>query len=686
LTGALVVAAAYVGAQDTPITPTRFDEAIVQLVAQLMQRDHLSKPRIDDEVSRKWFKNFVDMLDPLKQYFLKADVDEFAKQADNLDDLMRKGDLGFAKTVFERYLQRSDERLDDATELLKTKPDFTVDESMVDDAKRLDWPADRAEARDRMRKYVKLMLLQRKIEGEDLDKATQQLLVRFKDRNRFYHQFDISELLEVYLTAMTTVMDPHSSYMGARNLEDMMNNTLNLSLEGIGASLTVEDGFPVVKEVVPGGAADRDGRLQEEDKILGKLNEDGSRDSFVGKKLADVVRKIRGPKGTKVQIVVQPAGSQEEKTYELTRERIELATEHAKAQVIKVQTDLRAEPVKMGVLRIPGFYGDTDAMLKGDPNPVSVTRDCRKYLEGFKKDGVDVVLVDLRGNGGGLLSEAIDLSGLFIDQGPVVQVRYPGGRKHLDDDNPGTSWDGPMAVLIDKASASASEIFAGVIKDYSRGLIIGDESSYGKGTVQQILHLNELIARGGKDVPKLGALKLTIQQFYRPNGESTQVHGVKPDIHIPSARDHADFGEGKNDSALTFDKLVPLAHDLYNLVPEPLVSKLSGRSSDRRGSDPKFQEDDKYIAKLIERKARHEVSLNEAKFREETRRDELADGEEHPKKRGRFSPDEGWKADDYYNKEVAQIVADYLILGQPILVAAPVRVPNPGEDLAPQVP
>ncbi len=687
LTGALVLAVAVVGAQEPELQPTKFDQAIVQIVAQLMQRDHLSKPEINNDVSRKWFSNYIELLDPLKQYLLKADIDEFSKNAERLDDLMREGDLNFAKDVFARYLKRADERLEDTLEILKTKPDFTVDETIVDDAKRLEWPADRADARERIRKYVKLMLLQRKVDGEDLDKATQQLVVRFKDRNRFYHQFDVSELLEVYLTAMTTVMDPHSSYMGARNLEDMMTNTLNLSLEGIGASLTVEDGFPVVKEVVPGGAADRDGRLHEEDKIIGKENDDGTRESFIGKKLADVVRKIRGPKGTKVKVVVQPAGSQEEKVYELTRERIELATEHAKSQVLEIKTPLRPEPVKVGVLSVPGFYGDTDALIRGDDNAVSVTRDVRKFLYDFKQNGVDIVLVDLRGNGGGLLSEAIDMSGLFIDKGPVVQVRYPDGRKHLDDDDAGTAWDGPMAVLIDKASASASEIFAGVIKDYARGLVIGDESTYGKGTVQQILHLNELIANGRKrDVPKLGALKLTIQQFYRPNGESTQVSGVKPDVHIPSTRDHADFGEGKNDSALTYDKLAPLAHDMYNRVSEKLVTELNERSAARRKDDSKFQEDARFIAKMIERKARHEISLNEEKFRAESRRDEFDEEAEKPKKRGRFSPDEGWKADDYYNKEVAQIVADYLILGKPVLLAAPTRVSNPGEDLPVQVP
>lgn len=690
LAGVLVVsAAAFVGAQAPAVKPSPIDEVTSEIVAQLMEKGHLSKPTINDEISKKWFENYFEMLDPLKYNFTQADIDEFKPFETQLDDLVDQGDLSFAKKVFDRYLERSNERLAQVNEILKEEPDFTKDESIVDDPKRLSWPKDDAEARERLRKLVKLDLLQKKVDGTDDAEAAEQIAIRYKDRNRYFRLFDMSDLLEVYLSAMTTVVDPHSSYMNAKTLEDMIGQGLHLSLEGIGASLVIEDGYPVVKEIVPGGAADKDGRLQPEDRIIGIEKEDGTREEFVEKKLSDIVRKIRGPKGTQIRLIIRPAGTKEEKIYELTREKIELVNDHAKAEVIEAKTDAREEPVKIGVIRLPAFYGDTLAVLQGDPNAVSATRDVRKFLKDFKEQDVEVVIMDLRGNGGGLLQEAITLSGLFIDEGPVVQVREAAGRKHLDDEDEGTAWDGPMAVLIDKVSASASEIFAGVIKDYSRGLIIGDSSTYGKGTVQSIVPLNEQLGRAGSRLPNLGGLKLTIQQFYRPNGESTQIHGVKPDLHIPSTRDHLDVGEGRSDSALEFDKVPALAHDLYNRVPSDLLQKLRDRSEVRRDESEKFQKDEEFIERLIDRKARHQLSLNLETYKAETRADEItAEGVKKldKNKKGRHADAPAWDADDYYNQEVARIVADYVTLGQRILLAAPTRVANSGEDLPAQVP
>ena len=284
-------------------------------------------------------------------------------------------------------------------------------------------------------------------------------------------------------------------------------------------------------------------------------------------------------------------------------------------------------------------------------------------------------MVDLRGNGGGLLQEAITLSGLFIDKGPVVQVKEASGVKHHDDEEEGTAWDGPLVVLIDRLSASASEIFAGVIKDYGRGLIIGDASTFGKGTVQSIVPINDHLR--SRDIPNLGALKLTIQQFYRANGESTQIRGVAPDIHIPSLADQSDFSEGKMDNALKFDKVPPLPHDMYNRVPADLVARLEARSGERRKANPKFQKRDEMIKKFVERKARHTISLNEEKFRAEfiadddpeKKEDEKAKKEKAKKK---YREHLAWES-DFYNDEVVNIVADYLTLGSKALASAPVR-------------
>ena len=456
-------------AQAPALNPTPADQRTVQIVATLLERSHFSKPTINDEISRKWCRNYIKILDPRKYYFVKADIDEFLKSENDLDDTIATGNLDFEKKVFDRFLVRSDERLANALEVLDQKPDFALEESLVDDPERIDYPADAAEARDRLRKYIKLELLSAKIGKIDDAEARKNLVIRYRDLNRTNAQLDSVEVLERYLTALTTVIDPHSNYMGPKELEDMLNQRIRLTLDGIGASLLSIDGYPVVQDVVAGGAADKDGRLQPEDKIVGVVLPDGTRESFVEKKLQDSVRKIRGPRGTKVSIVVVPADTKEEKVYELTRQRIDLADEKAKGQVVEFKVAGSDTPKKYGILHVPSFYGNSDGVLNGDPDAASVTRDCRNLLQGFKQQGVDAVVVDLRGNPGGLLDEAVSLSGLFIDKGPVVQVRETQSVTHQDDEEEGTAWDGPMAVIIDHYCASASEILAGVIKDYGPG-------------------------------------------------------------------------------------------------------------------------------------------------------------------------------------------------------------------------
>ena len=668
--------AAIVGAQ-APARSPEVDQLTSQLVVGLLEKNHLSHPAIDDELSKKWARNYLESLDPQKYYFEKGDIDEFLARDTTLDDAIKRGNVDYAKEVFDRFLKRHDERLATIKELLAEKPDFAADETIVDDPKSLDFPADAKDARERWRKRLKLDLLQLRLNKvEDAD-AIKQLTVRYRDRNRFWHQFDATDLLELYLTSLTTTVDPHTSYMAPRTLDDLMNVSIKLTLSGIGASLQSEDGYAIVKEIVPGGAADKDGRLNPEDKIIGIEKEDGTVDDLVEKKLSDVVGKIRGDVGTKVKLVVQPADSKEHKTYELTRQKIDLKDSRAKSLIVEVKAD-GDRTIKVGVIDLPSFYGDSEARRRGDPDAVSATEDCRRFLEEFKEKGVDAVLVDLRRNGGGLLPEAISLSGLFIDHGPVVQVREASGTRHLDDDDEGTAWEGPMAVLISHQSASASEIFAGVIKDYARGLIIGDSSTFGKGTVQSIVLLNEQVRRGA-NLPKLGALKLTIQQFYRANGESTQIRGVVPDIHIPSVLDQIEgLAEGKMDHALKFDKVEPLPHDSYNRVPAVLVEQLEARSWDRRKASAKFQKNEESIKKLVERKARHAISLNEEKFRAEVV-DEDSDGDESkPKPKDKDKPRKrlhdrpAWES-NFYNDEVMAILKDYLTLGSKALAAAPVR-------------
>jgi carboxyl-terminal processing protease len=677
LMAVLALMAVIVGAQAPAPQPE--DQETARVVVDLLERGHMARPAINDEIAVKWCDNFIKDLDPGKYYFLKADVDEFKKEGKTLDDQIRDGNIEFARKVFERYLQRQDERFKTSMELLDQKHDFTVDEYITDDPEKIDYPATLAEANERLRKKVKFDLLFTKV-VDDVDdaEAVRKWKIRCKDRNRQAHQVDTGELMEIYLSSLTKTFDPHTSYLGPKNLEDMLNQQLHLRLEGIGASLRSEDGYAVVTEIVPGMAADRDGRLQPEDKIIGIEKEDGEVIDLVEKKLNDVVRHIRGPRGTKVRLVVQPDGTKEKRIYEITRETIELKEQHAKSKVIESKSSDGKE-LQIGVINLPAFYGDTVAILRGDRDAVSATGDCRRILNEFRANGVDAVVFDLRGNGGGLLEEAKTLSGLFIDTGPVVQVKEVFGVKHLDDDDEGTAWDGPLIVLIDKFSASASEIFAGVIRDYGRGLIIGDTSTFGKGTVQQIVMINDHVRRRSRQNPPInrGALKLTIQQFYRANGESTQINGVSPHIHLPSMNDHRDFGEGKMDNAFKFDKVGGLPHDNYNRVPTDLVAQLNERSAERRKADPKFQKLEDQIKKYIDRKARHSISLNEVKFRSEYVPDDPEEkaAEEKLKKerkKKKFAEREVW-ASDFYNDEVIHIATDYLTLGSKVLAAAPER-------------
>jgi carboxyl-terminal processing protease len=669
----LALMAMVVGAQAPVGQPE--DQETARVVVELLEQHHIARPQIDDTIAIKWCDNFIKDLDPAKYYFLKADVEEFKKEARSLDDQIKDGNIDFAKKVLDRYVVRHDERFKTQMDLLKQKQDFTVDEYLSDDSDKIDYPADKAQADERLRKKVKFDLLYSKVVEDVSDaEAVKKWTVRYRDRNRQVHQIDSGELLQAYLTNLTRAFDPHSAYLGPKDWEDMYNQTLHLSLEGIGAQLRSEDGFAVVTEIVPGMAADTDGRLQPEDKIIG-VEQDGTTIDLVGKKLNDVVRYIRGPKGTKVRLVVLPDGTNEKRVYELTRQKIELKEQHAKSKVIEAKAE-DGKHLKIGIISLPAFYGDTNAILRGDQDAVSATIDTRKILNEFRASGVDAVIVDLRQNGGGLLDEAKTFSGLFIDTGPVVQVKESVGMRHHDDEDEGTAWDGPLVVLIDKFSASASEIFAGVIRDYNRGLIIGDASTFGKGTVQQIVMISDHVRRRDRRTapPNRGALKLTIQQFYRANGESTQIKGVPPHIHIPSMNDHRDFGEGKMDNAFKFEKVGELPHDDYHRVPADLVALLDKRSVERRKAEPKFKKLDEQIQKFIERKARKSISLNEAKFRAEYVPEDPEEKAAEQKakkelKKKKYTEREVWSS-DFYNDEVIHIVTDYLTLGSKTLAAA----------------
>ena len=392
--------------------------------------------------------------------------------------------------------------------------------------------------------------------------------------------------------------------------------SMRLQLEGIGAALQMLDGHTVISKVIPGGAADKDGRLKPEDNIIGVgQGVDGEIEDVVGMRLNDVVKKIRGKKGTIVRLQVTPGGKGEPTIYDITRAQIELKDSAAQSEVIDTGTKPDGNPYKVGVIDLPSFYMDMEAARQGNENYRSTTRDVRALLDEFRNEQVDVVILDLRRNGGGSLTEAINLTGLFIDEGPIVRVKDAEGNvQSYDDTDAGVSWSKPLVVLTSKFSASASEIFAGAIQDYRRGLVVGDYATHGKGTVQTLQDVGQRLFSRIQKPPQLGALKVTMQQFYRPNGDSTQNRGVLSDIELPSVTTHLDVGESDLDHSVAFDQVDSAPFEKLALIDNALLDRLRKRSKERCKDSEDFQNVEKTIAKYLEQKDRKSISLQEDIF------------------------------------------------------------------------
>ena len=641
-------------------------------VATMLERLHMGRRPLDDELGKRCLTNFLKTLDPMKIYFLQSDVDEFMAQADQVDDQIKQGDVRLAFTIYRRFLTRIDERTAMVDQLLEMPHDFTVDEKMITDRDTLTYPKNDAEARERWRLRVKYDLLLQKADKVAFDEAKAKLHRRYNSYAKRMKQTDSDELLEMYLTAMTTGFDPHTTYMSAGTLENF-EISMRLELDGIGASLQFEDGYTVVHKIIPGGAADKDGRLKAEDKIVAVgQDQDGEMVDVVDMKLSDVVDLIRGKRGTTVRLGVIPSGETQQKVYALTRDRIELTDSQARAEVFTDGQKADGEPFKVGVIDLPSFYMDMAGARSGRDDYRSTTRDVSKILDDFKSKGVDAVIIDLRRNGGGSLTEAVNLTGLFIKSGPVVQVKgFDGDVEPYEDSSSEIAWEGPLVVVTSKFSASASEIFAGAIQDYRRGLIVGDKATHGKGTVQQLLDLGQQILRI-PNAPKLGALKITIQQFYRPSGDSTQNRGVLADIELPSLTTHLDVGEADLDFALEFDRVKEVPHDTFNMVDANLVNVLTTRSNQRREMSEDFKKVAQNIQRYLEQKERKAVSLKEDVFLAE--RAELNANEEEEKQLEELNdPNRPVVKRDFYFNEAVAITRDYVDLLSKSRIAGPVR-------------
>jgi carboxyl-terminal processing protease len=633
--------------------PDRQDKRIAELVVRYMKEGHLNKPEIDDELSRRLFKRFIKALDPAKLYFTKSDIDSFKSQETELDDQLLKGDVSFAYKVYARYLQRLEERQKLVEEYVAAKHDFTVNESLDTDYDKMDYANSDAEINDRWRKRIKFDLLLNRIAVKPLPEAEskQKVLDRYKGQLKRAKQMDGIDLVEIYLTEMTTSVDPHSTYMSPSTLDDF-EIAMRLNLDGIGAILRSENGQAIIVEVVAGGAAGKDGRLKPNDKIVAVAQGDDKFVDTVDMKLRDVVKLIRGPRGTKVQLKVIPVGKIEPVVYNLTRQKIEMKSQEARGEVVKQGKKADGSPYLIGVIDIPSFYADFSARGKGK----SCTDDVRKILKEFEISKVDGVVLDLRLNGGGSLGEALSLTGLFIDEGPVTIVKGPKGREELNDPEKGFAYAGPLIVLVSKFSASASEILAGALQDYGRALIVGDTTTHGKGTVQKIVDLS------GFGQSKLGALKLTIQQFYRVNGDSTQNRGVQSDIVIPSLTEHVATSEKDIDYALAFDQVPPAEHPDLGMVPSDVKSTIKSRSEKRIKESADFNKLEKDIEKFKARKARKSMPLNEKELRDQYTKE---DAEKIDQKIEELDPDKAESGTfkfkrNFANNEILQIMEDYV--------------------------
>lgn len=596
--------------------PTDEDRLIAQSLSALVEYLHVSPRELDDEISTRCFSGFLQALDPAKNYFMASDVASLKAAEKELDDQVKAGKLDFAFSTFRLFLTRVGEKLPYVDEYLAAEHDYALDEEMTVDRDAVAYATSEAESRDRWRKRMKYELLVETESGSSLEEARELLSKRYHRFARRMNQTDNDELLEMFLTSMTNGFDPHTTYMSPHTLENF-EISMSLELDGIGAVLRSIDGYTTVTQVIPGGAADRDGRISADDKIVAVgEGEEGPMIDVVDQKLSDVVPRIRGKRGTKVRLQVVRGESKDRKTYLITRDKVELKDAEATGAVFENGLDPQGNPYNVGVIELPSFYRDMAAAQAGKEDFRSTTRDVRKLIEGFREKNVRALVLDLRRNGGGSLTEAIDLTGLFLD-GPVVQVKTLTGevRQYRDDDE-GVVWDGPLVVVVSKFSASASEILAGAIQDYGRGLVVGDPSTHGKGTVQTLLDIADQIPkRKGQARPdNMGALKVTIQKFYRPSGASTQNRGVTSDIVLPSFTTHLGMTEGELDYALAYDTIKGAPFEKLQRVTPSIVEEVKRRSLARRAQSEDFQKLKANVDRYRQLKERKTVTLNREKY------------------------------------------------------------------------
>ncbi len=598
----------------TLILPLEKHKKEALIVTNLLSQHHYRKTNLNDSLSTVIFDDYLKSLDYNKAYFLKSDIDYFAKYRTRLDDYLKEGNVDVSFQIFRIYRERLYERINNILALLETEIDFTVDEYYDPDRDGADWAISRDELDEVWFKIIKSQALSLKLGGKDWGGIQETLMKRYERYKKTIGKYSSDDVFQIFMNSFSETFDPHTNYFSPRSSEEF-KITMSLSLEGIGARLNNPNDYITIVEIIPGGPAYQSKKLYKDDRIIGVAQEEDTEFTDVfGWRTEDAVQLIRGAKGTIVKLQILPHDapvSSEPNIVALVRDKIKLEAQSAKKEVIPISRNNQL--YKLGVIRVPSFYIDFEAANSGDPDYRSTTRDVRKLVEALKDEGVDGIMIDLRYNGGGSLQEASELTGLFIPHGPVVQVRNSNGRIDVQRDNDRTvTYDGPLAVMVNRFSASASEIFSGAIQDYKRGVIIG-ETTYGKGSVQQLVNLDQFLP-GESD---LGQLKLTVAKYYRIIGSSTQNVGVVPDVEFPSFVNLEKYGERSLPSALPWDQIKPTYFSASDHVSSEIIDNLKRLFTNRLISDEELKEYLNELKEIQEIRNRSQVSLNYEKRKKE---------------------------------------------------------------------
>jgi len=638
--------------KDTTLEPKSHYGKVSFLLTQIISRYHFSKPQIDDNFSLKIFENYLEALDNNRSYFLQSDIDEFEQYKFMFDDLIYATNLQPAYDIFKIYKKRVKERLNFIDSLLSMEQefDYSIDEYYYPDRRKDSWAKSINELNEIWRKRIKNEALNLKLAGKDWEETKKILKRRYDNFRKAVSEYNSEDVFSIYANAITEAADPHTSYLSPIS-SDNFKISMSLSLEGIGAQLQQDGDYTKIFEIIPGSPADKSKQLNRNDRIIGVgQGEDGEIVDVIGWRLSDVVKLIRGPKGTKVKLLVIPAekfATGETKEVILVRDKIKLEEQAAKKKIIESKSV--DKKYKIGVIQLPSFYLAFEEKNK-EQDYRSATKDVKKLILELKKEKIDGLILDLRNNSGGSLQEAVELTGLFIKDGPVVQVKQTNGSiEDYADQDTAVYYNGPLLVLVSRFSASASEIFAAAIQDYKRGIIVG-ENTFGKGTVQTLINLNEFLNKN----ENYGQLKLTIAKFYRISGGSTQHKGVVPDIAYPSPYAPEDFGESANKFALPYDSITPSVYNKYKFSVniEDLIKKHNERISQNSDFVKYFKEIEEY------NQNKKQISLNIQKRKKAINSTE--DISELEDEENEKNNEKGKTPKDFMLEEAGSILSDFI--------------------------